>query len=64
MRDRDPSFHDQIGLADLPVQKIGLTVAAPGEPIGTLSPQAAEELGLESKTIVAVSNISLPTSPI
>lgn len=56
----DTDFLQQIDLAELDAhnfKKIGQTFKSPGEPIGTLSTDAAQELGLSPDTIVAASMI-------
>ncbi|MBY5934940.1 FGGY-family carbohydrate kinase [Tateyamaria omphalii] len=56
----DNSFFKQIGLGDLATEnyrRIGQEMAAPGEPVGNLTDEAARDLGLSKKTRVAVGMI-------
>lgn len=56
----DKSFFKQVGLADLVREKfrrIGQEMAAPGELLGSLTEEAARDLGLSRKTRVAVGMI-------
>ena len=49
----DKSYLDQIGLGGLAFEKIGTQVAFPGQKIGSLTAEAAKELGLDSGIAVA-----------
>ncbi|WP_084605025.1 FGGY-family carbohydrate kinase [Cognatishimia maritima] len=56
----DSSLFEQIGLQDLVSEgfaRIGTAVSLPGECLGPLSDEAAQELGLKSSTMVGVSMI-------
>ncbi|GFE51950.1 ribulokinase [Roseobacter cerasinus] len=53
----DSSFFKQIGLGDLVTEtyrRIGQDIAAPGQPVGSLTEDAARDLGLSRKTRVAM----------
>ncbi|XP_059490769.1 FGGY carbohydrate kinase domain-containing protein isoform X2 [Neocloeon triangulifer] len=53
----DREFFDQVGLGDLKSEQIGLDVRMPGSVIGTLTSEAAAQLGLTSEVKVGTSLI-------